>query len=398
MRSFFTSLFFILFTSLLLANDGPYFYTTTAKSGDGVYALMRRYKLTSSACNLSKFYELNQMEKGASLIKGKEYKLPIYIYNYNGKSIRSTIGDNDMEKALRIKQYNEDIKAKGLRKTLYTASKILWVPYNEINCTDVKTGSNGDEAPVVSSSVDVLNVPLFGDKLSKVKVVDHRLKGHVYYVVSGHGGPDPGAMCNKCENVLCEDEYAYDVSLRLARDLMQHGATVHMIIQDKNDGIRDERNLKCDRDEKCMGTQKIPFNHKKRLIQRSMAINSLYKQYKKQGVKVQRTIVIHVDSRSESKSQDVFFYYHKKSKEGKNLAENMQEVFKKKYDKYQKGRGYKGTVRHRNLHMVRTTATPTVFVELANIRNKFDHKRIKIAENRQALANWMFEGLTDIKM
>ena len=239
---------------------------------------------------------------------------------------------------------------------------------------------------------------IFGPEYAAYKVEDYSMANKVFYIVSGHGGPDPGAMCKDCKSLLCEDEYAYDVSLRLARDLMQHGATVHMIIQDKNDGIRDEANLVCDKDEKCMGTQKIPLNHKKRLIQRSMAINSLYKQYKKKGVKVQRSIVIHVDSRSESQRQDVFFYYHKKSKVGKNLAENIQKVFKKKYDKYQKGRGYKGTVKHRNLHMVRTTATPTVFVELANIRNINDHERIKKSSNRQALANWMFEGLTGIKM
>ena len=38
---------------------------------------------------------------------------------------------------------------------------------------------------------------------------------------------------------LHEDEYAYDIILRLARELLSRGAKVHIIIQDKKDGIRD---------------------------------------------------------------------------------------------------------------------------------------------------------------
>jgi len=34
-----------------------------------------------------------------------------------------------------------------------------------------------------------------------------------------------------------------------------------------------------------------------------------------------------------------------------------------------------------------------VFVELANITNAADQKRLLINTNRQALANWLFEGL-----
>ncbi|MBK8153354.1 MAG: hypothetical protein IPK61_10060 [Saprospiraceae bacterium] len=66
---------------------------------------------------------------------------------------------------------------------------------------------------------------------------------------------------------LCEDEYAYDVSLRLAKKLMEEGATVHIIVQDKNDGIRDEKYLDCDEDEICATGCQIPISQKKRLRQ-----------------------------------------------------------------------------------------------------------------------------------
>lgn len=375
----------------------PYFHSVKARKGDGIHKLLRRYQLTQSACNLSKFLELNKLSQNAHLKAGHSYTLPIYIYTYNGVSIRSTIGDNDWDKAVRIKRYNEAIRTQGLRLSDYVSSKILWVPYSEVKCSEVTVAKTDATPTAVSSSASSRTVPLFGKKYEKVDIIDRKLKGQVFYVVAGHGGPDPGAMCTDCASTLCEDEYAYDVSLRLARDLMQHGATVHIIIQDANDGIRDGKHLPCDKDERCMGKLRIPLNHKKRLYQRSNEINRLYRHYRAKGIKTQRTIVIHVDSNSKNKSQDVFFYYHKKSKTGKKLALNTHQVFKSKYEKYQKGRGYHGTVKHRNLHMLRAVSPPTLFVELANIRNRYDHKRILLNANRQALANWLFEGVTGIE-
>jgi len=107
--------------------------------------------------------------------------------------------------------------------------------------------------------------------------------------------------------------------------------------------------------------------------------------------------MIHIDSRSESKSQDVFFYHWGKSKTSKKLAYDLQSTFKAKYKKFQKNRGYHGYVAERGLYMLRNTAPSAVFVELANIRNKNDHKRLMYKTNRQALANWLFEGMTGVK-
>ena len=39
-----------------------------------------------------------------------------------------------------------------------------------------------------------LHEPLFGKQLANVKVTSNRLAGACFYVVSGHGGPDPGAI------------------------------------------------------------------------------------------------------------------------------------------------------------------------------------------------------------
>lgn len=379
----------------VMAGVEPTFHSVSPKDGDGIYALLRRYGLDND-CDRTKFLELNKLSKTDPIHSDKDYTLPVYIYQYNGKSIRSTINDNDWDRAVRIKRYNESLKTNGLRTSTYSASKILWVPYSEIHCKEAAgtvAKSATDAVPTPAKKEALKTVDLFGSKYSKFAIEDNSLKGKVYYVVSGHGGPDPGARCLNCPSTLCEDEYAYDIALRLARNLMQHGATVHMVIQDKNDGIRDEKYLKCDRDEQSMNGEVIPLKQKARLVQRAADINRLYRKYNAEGVKEQTAIFLHVDSNTEHKEQDVYFYHHKKSKSGKKLAKQIRDTFKDKYAQYQKGRGYKGYVKPRGLYVLNYTQPTAVFVELANIRNTANHERLVKSVNRQALANWLYEGL-----
>lgn len=379
----------------VFAGAEPATHSVSPKDGDGIYSLLRRYNLNNS-CDRAQFLKVNKLTKNSSISKHNKYELPVLIYQYDGKSIRSTIGNNDWNKAIRIKKYNDDLRASGARKSDYRTSKLLWVPYSEIYC-DSETKSTAIVKKKVSSKSSIEAVKLFGEKHGHFKIEDNSLAGEIYYVVSGHGGPDPGAQCLDCKaankkRTLCEDEYAYDIALRLAKNLMQHGATVHMIVQDENDGIRDGAYLKCDTDERVNG-KSLPQKQKPRLVQRAAAINSLYRKYKRQGKKKQTAIFLHVDSNTASKKQDVYFYHHKYSKSGKKLAQQIRDTFDEKYKKHQKNRGYKGYIKQRGLYVLNYTQPTAVFVELANIRNKSDHKRLLQDTNRQAVANWLFEGL-----
>jgi len=232
--------------------------------------------------------------------------------------------------------------------------------------------------------------PLFGKKLQTVEILNQRLKGAAFYLVSGHGGPDPGAIGKHGRQTLYEDEYAYDVTLRLARRLMEHGAKVHIIIRDPRSGIRDEKYLYGSKAEVCYPNQRIPLNQKARLRQRASAVNLLCRRDKEFNYK--RCVVIHVDSRAHEKI-DIFFYHHAGSKTGKKAAEIMRDTVEEKYRINQPGRGYTGDVTSRGLFMLTATDPPTVFIELGNIQHKRDQIRLIEANNRQALANWLCEGL-----
>lgn len=385
-------IFWLCGLSIGFASEGLNYVEAKAKNGDGIYKLLHRYRLTEQ-CNVAQFLKLNGLQKNSHILKDVKYKLPLYQYTYNDKSIRSTIGKNDLPLAKKIAKYNRVLRDAGIKPKYYTQSKVLWVPHHLIHCS-----TSGDKATPTKIKPETgrsktKKIPLFGDTYSDVHIKDNSLKNKVYYLISGHGGPDPGAMYQYKNTQLCEDEYAYDVTLRLAKNLIERGAQVEIIIQDKNDGIRDEAYLKIDHDEICLNKGHIPLNQLQRLKQRVSSVNDLYKQYKKKGFKDQRVIVIHVDSRPASQRQDVFFLHAKDSKKGPEIAKNLHKVFASKYKQHRKNKNYDGHVQARNLYVLRNTIPPAVYVELANIKNFRDRKRITDKDNRQALADWLFEGI-----
>ncbi len=255
----------------------------------------------------------------------------------------------------------------------------------------IEKPSAQEKVVVETKSVKGISYEIFGKKYAEIVSQSTRLKGNVYYLISGHGGPDPGAMTTYAGKAISEDEYAYDVTLRLARELLSHSATVYIIVRDPDDGIRDERILEMDRDEVVYPNEPIPLNQVERLKQRVDAVNALYKENKG---KYQRLIVTHVDSRSKGQNIDVFFYHHEDSKNGKKLAESIHKTFESKYKKYQPNRTYSGTFEDRtSLYVVRKTHPAMTFIEIGNITNEKDQQRILDPDNRQALAKWISEGV-----
>ncbi|MGB0932091.1 MAG: N-acetylmuramoyl-L-alanine amidase family protein [Chitinophagales bacterium] len=392
------SLFFIFLYSWNIYAQKVEYLQVVARPGDDVVSLLSLYQLDKHACNITKFYEINELSNTQYLYANKVYFLPIRVFKYDGKSIRSTIDIDNWSKAKRIQEYNGEMLKVKLRLTDYASSKILWVANHELDCSTSLSSTNNSnnilpKDKIVSPSPGNRIFPIFGKKYQYIPLESTELKGAIYYIVGGHGGPDPGAVGWQGKYMLCEDEYAYDVALRLARQLISHGATVYIIVRDPNDGIRSNKYLGSDKDEYCWGNLAIPANQKERLTQRSSAVNELYEKNKKRGVVYQRLIMIHVDSRNKTERTDMFFYHPENDEFGKSMAKTLQNTIKEKYDTYQKSRGYYGTVTTRDLHMLRETEVPSTYIELGNIKNSSDQKRIVLEINRQAVAKWLMEGL-----
>lgn len=389
---------FLLISHSLPAQDGFLgFVEITAQPGDGVLAVLRTFGI-QVPCNTPEFYRINNLAPNKGLIAGRRYLLPIRVWRYDGKSIRTTLGNSDFDWAKKVQEYNEAQFAAGRKTADYRKDLQLWVPHHFTDCP----GEEAEPAPVVvevappkkqATGLTRGAYPIFGPVYERVPLESRKLEGCVYYIVSGHGGPDPGAMTTFAGSSLCEDELAYDVALRLSRNLLAHGATAYIIVRDENDGIRDEEILPCDKDETVWLDKEIPLNQKERLGQRVEVINLLYEENKRKGVMVQRLVEIHVDSDRSTEQLDVYFYHKIDDATSHRLAHTMRNTIDQKYKQYQQNRPYQGTVKPRDLFMLRESYPPSVFIELGNIRNKRDQARLVIPGNRQLIADWLFAGL-----
>lgn len=313
--------------------DAQEVQTIKAKEGDGIYSVLKQNGYPPAEY-LDQFIEMNKSKLGKnnSLIIGRVYQLPII---------------------------NKPPEKQAPQQTI-------------------------EKVP------EKITYEIFGKNYREILLKSKELAGTIYYLMSGHGGPDPGAIGNLNGHKLCEDEYAYDVTLRLARNLIERGATVYMIIRDPNDGIRDEQYLVPDRDEVCFPNSIIPLSQIARLRQGTKSVNDLYVSNKG---KFQRMVVIHVDSRSTKENIDVFFYHDKGSNTGKRLATTLMQTFGQKYAMHQPNRGYDGSVSARNLYVIKNSYPPSVFIELGNINHYRDQQRFIIPDNRQAVSNWLRDGL-----
>ncbi|MBN2411567.1 N-acetylmuramoyl-L-alanine amidase [candidate division KSB1 bacterium] len=370
-------IFFTFWASFLFCQE---FVQVKPKKGDGIYSLLRRYQLPANNQYVQKFKEINKinLNSRAELKIGQVYNMPVSRFVFNGKTIRSTLGYNDYQHAKEIEKYNKAVCRAGIKRKLYTEDFDLWVPMLSL--------------PKNYSPKEENDFPIFGKKYKKITLTDNSLKGKVYYLVSGHGGPDPGAIGKRGAYKMYEDEYAYDITLRLAKNLLEHGARVYMIVQDPNDGIREDTILRGDSDEYYYGGAKISAETIPRLDKRAEIVNNLYNQ-NRSSTNRHTVIILHVDSRSNSKRIDIFYYYENGSRESKELANILYKTVNQKYSKHQPGRGYGGKVLTRDLHMLRKTEPTAVYIELGNIKNPLDQDRFVLENNRQAVANWLCEGL-----
>jgi len=380
-------LIFILFFHYINIAISQNYFTAKPKKGMGLNSFLKEYLLEPNKFNIDKFKEINpDFQKQDKLLLNKEYNLPVIIYKFNNKSIRTTLGIKDFNKTKEVENFNKKLLQKKIINSLYTKSLKLYVPIELLN--------NDTKKSIMKETHRKKNIiePLFGEKYKNVKINNYKLENCIFYLISGHGGPDPGAIGYKDGKELTEDEYAYDVILRLGRKLIENGADVYFIVQDSTDGIRDYKFLNNSTNEKHFGNLPIPNDQLERLSNRVKIVNSLYETNFSDNLK-QFAIEIHIDSRSERKNIDIFFYHKEGDTLGLNLAETIRKTIDKKYSKAQPGRGYEGTLSSRNLYMVRNLKPTTVFIEIGNIQNPKDQKRIIEPNNRQAIANWITDGI-----
>lgn len=213
----------------------------------------------------------------------------------------------------------------------------------------------------------------FDKKLNNMPMLSHRLDGWHFVLDPGHGGIDPGAIVKTTDSdgkatYIVEDEYAYDMSLRVYALLRLHGAEVtltmlspnHLLrenspvtktfVHDRNEVFNDRKwNLRDHPTTWVKGSQKY-------LAERVKIAREALKDVPKDK---QVFLSIHADNDPGS-GQVVTLLYHKRGNESDHTSRKLAE-------KLLPAMGAGAQTRGKNLAVLRDN--PTTYKLLVEIRN-----------------------------
>ncbi len=144
----------MLFVAIIASGQNSYI-SVTAEKGDGIYSLLRKQGVNPyEAFDDFVAVNMNNLRDSIHLYEGRNYKIP-------------------------------------------------GIPIDTVPLVD----SNQNPVSEIKNT-EGRSFPIFGKGYETVLPKSDKLKGAVYYLVSGHGGPDPGAMAVHGDKKISEDEYA----------------------------------------------------------------------------------------------------------------------------------------------------------------------------------------------
>jgi N-acetylmuramoyl-L-alanine amidase len=238
-------------------------------------------------------------------------------------------------------------------------------------------------------------------KLAKKRRGRLPLKGWRIVIDPGHGGVDPGAIvsnktgANKPVYVV-EDEYVYDIALRVYEELRLRGAEVEMTLLSPNHLIRD--NLPASATfvhEQNEVYNDKRYNQKKRsaarprsanLNQRVRIANQFYK-----GGKKRRTLFlsIHADN-SPGRPKGPLALYLKRNGKIDKPSRTFAQLMQKALD----GPNLKAQIKGRSLGVLRgNKANAEILVEIRNVHDVGEAYLLRFHEKRQRDAERIAEGI-----
>ena len=126
---FFALIFFL--SSRPYAQTLPYLKVRLNETFTGE-TLLVKYKLNDYNCNKEQFLKLNHLKRITDpLERNKEYTLPIWLYVFNGHSIRSSVNSQDLLLAQTLQTYNATLLHDGVRK--HVTNKVDLFLYHTIS-------------------------------------------------------------------------------------------------------------------------------------------------------------------------------------------------------------------------------------------------------------------------
>lgn len=201
-------------------------------------------------------------------------------------------------------------------------------------------------------------IPLFNDQMAALRKKDTTLKNTVYYLLTD--SYDVNDSTQLIRNLQDES----DVVMSMAGQLLQRGAKVYAF----------ENNF----------DESIPL---------SEYVEAINKRCLKNSGTYQRLIVLRINESEPSSETIVSIYDHEKSKDGKNMAKNLVNIFKKN-DVRQKSKVAQTNdfTNEASVYLARNVLPITTFIEIGSPKIDED-KAAKENTNKKDFANLITTGI-----
>lgn len=238
-------------------------------------------------------------------------------------------------------------------------------------------------------------------QLRSYKHKSQRLKNWRIVIDPGHGGQDPGAIVSNTDGEdravhVVEDEYVYDIALRLYKKLKMEGAEVELTVISPNHHIRE--NLRATitfvheqnevyNDERA--NRKNAFSVRPALAninQRVRIANQFFK-----GAKRGHTLFIsvHADN-SPNRPKGPLVIYHERRGKIDSRSRTFAQVMQKTLDHP----SLPAQIGGRNLAVLRNNhAHAEVLVEIRNVHDKGEAWALRFHSRREEDADRIFQGV-----
>ena len=216
---------------------------------------------------------------------------------------------------------------------------------------------------------------IFKGELAQILSKSDKLKNAVIYLISGDAHK---------QTAIVEHKITDEITLNIAKELMVHGAQVYFIRSEAKSNQRGTKEVYKKGSEDAVAD----------LSQMQEYVEIINKKYLKHQGKYQRLIIARVNDVIKDDKCEVSLYHHNSSENGKQIASNIQKVFKQHSLESKPFKKYTEIFTDKNnLYLAKNALPAITLIEIDSAKKPSIEEGILVNSDQESLSNLIASGI-----